>query len=149
MIIRNARAEDLDSMTGLLEALFTLEADFAGDRKRQQRGLLKMLDGYGNKRCIKVSEVKGKVVGMCSVQLLISTAEGDVSGLVEDMVVEARYRGQGVGKRLMAEVEAWVREQGASRLQLLADQANEPALEFYKNLGWIKTQLIALRRTWD
>lgn len=38
--------------------------------------------------------------------------------------------------------ERWCYQQGATRIQLLADRENEPALRFYAKLGWEKTQLI-------
>jgi ribosomal protein S18 acetylase RimI-like enzyme len=147
--IRNADAGDLEAMKDLLGALFSLEADFAVDAERQHRGLSLMLDGCGKHRCVKVAEVEGRVVGMCTAQTLISTAEGGIVALVEDMVVHERFRGQGIGRWLMESVEAWAREHGANRLQLLADRTNASALEFYHRLGWQSTRLICLRRIWN
>ena len=40
---------------------------------------------------------------MCTVQTLISTAEGGPVGLVEDVIVRADYRGHGIGARLLTE----------------------------------------------
>jgi GNAT superfamily N-acetyltransferase len=39
----------------------------------------------------------------------------------------------------------WAREQGATRIQLLADSRNVPALIFYRKQGWKQTNMIALR----
>jgi hypothetical protein len=36
--------------------------------------------------------------------------------------------------------------QGMTRLQLLADKSNSPALAFYTRQGWQSTQLFALRK---
>jgi ribosomal protein S18 acetylase RimI-like enzyme len=147
--IRNARPEDFDSLTALLQQLFSIEADFAVDAGRQRRGLSLMLDGCLKHRCVKVAEVEGEVAGMVTAQLLISTAEGGVVALVEDMVVDSRYRGRGIGRQLMAAIETWAREHGASRLQLLADRTNFSALDFYDKIGWRPTRLICLRRKWN
>ncbi|MEJ2158151.1 MAG: GNAT family N-acetyltransferase [Desulfobacteraceae bacterium] len=95
-----------------------------------------------------MAEVGGKVVGMCSVQMLISTAMGGWSALVEDMVVEERCRGAGIGRQLMDAIVQWVRAHGGTRLQLLADRTNFSALDFYNRMGWRPTQLICLRRKW-
>jgi GNAT superfamily N-acetyltransferase len=65
---------------------------------------------------------------------------------VEDVVVEAAWRGQGLGRRLLAALADWAGEQGISRLQLLADRNNQPALDFYRQLGWQTTALICLRQ---
>jgi GNAT superfamily N-acetyltransferase len=147
--IRNAQPEDLESLTALLRELFSIEADFAADAGRQRRGLALMLDGCLKHRCVKVAELEGEVVGMVTAQLLISTAEGGIVALVEDMVVDSRHRGRGIGRQLMDAIESWSRERGASRLQLLADRTNFSALDFYDKIGWRPTRMICLRRKWN
>jgi GNAT superfamily N-acetyltransferase len=147
--IRNGRTDDLDTLAALLRQLFSIEADFTVDAGRQQRGLFLMLDGCLKHRCVKVAEVNGEVVGMVTAQLLISTAEGGAVALVEDMVVDGHYRGRGIGRQLMAAIEAWSREHGASRLQLLADRTNFSGLDFYDKIGWRPTRMICLRRKWN
>jgi GNAT superfamily N-acetyltransferase len=133
-------------MVGLLRELFSIEADFTIDEARQRRGLKLMLDGCLKHRCIKVAEVGGQVIGMCTAQTLISTAEGGVVALVEDVVVDPQFRGRGIGRNLMESIEDWARSRGATRMQLLADRTNFSALDFYDKIGWRPTQLICLRR---
>jgi len=147
--IRNAQPRDLDAMTALLTELFSIEADFAVDEQRQRRGLTVMLDGCLKHRCVKVAEVEDQVVGMVSAQMLVSTAEGGMVALIEDMVVDNHFRGRSIGQSLMASMEVWAHEHGASRLQLLADRTNFPALDFYDKIGWIPTRLVCLRRKWN
>ena len=147
--IRNARFEDMDALTALLRELFSFEVDFVVDEKRQRRGLTLMLDGCSKHRCVKVAEVRRQVVGMCTAQTLISTAEGGIVALVEDVVVDLQFRGQGIGRKLMRSIEDWARSRGATRMQLLADRSNFSALDFYDKIGWYPTQLICLRRQWQ
>jgi hypothetical protein len=40
----------------------------------------------------------------------------------------------------------WSRDQGATRIQLLADGRNVPAIIFYRKQDWKQTNMIALRR---
>jgi N-acetylglutamate synthase-like GNAT family acetyltransferase len=142
--IRKAHTDDLPEMAELLAELFKLETDFPVNRDRQLRGLADLLQA--DKSAVWVAEDDGKLVGMVSLQILISTAEGGSVGLLEDLVVTEAYRGQGVGRRLLASVELWARENRLSRLQLLADQSNAAALEFYRSLNWSGTRMIALRK---
>jgi ribosomal protein S18 acetylase RimI-like enzyme len=142
--IRPAVYSDLEALTSFLEILFSIEEDFFFNKTLQRQGLELMLTN--DRCCVLVADVNGQAVGMCSGQLTISTAEGGPALLVEDMVVLGEYRRQGVGQRLMAKVAEWGKTKGVSRLQLLADRNNTPALEFYKRLGWQTTELICLRK---
>jgi GNAT superfamily N-acetyltransferase len=143
--IRRARASDLGSLVRLLGQLFALEADFSPDRRRQRRGLA-LMRAAPRRRAVLVAARAGAVVGMVTAQLVASTAEGALSALVEDMVVDARERGRGAGRALLEAIEAWALARGATRLQLLADEGNAPALAFYARMGWRRTRLVALRR---
>lgn len=141
--IRPAVSSDIDALTSLLEILFSIEEDFFFNQNLQRQGLELMLT---NERCcVLVADVNGQAVGMCSGQLTISTAEGGLSLLVEDVVVDTLWRGQGVGRLLMEAMNDWAMGNNVSRLQLLADQSNTPALDFYRRLGWKATKLICLR----
>ena len=93
-----------------------------------------------------VAVQSGQVIGMCTGQLLISTAQGGLSALVEDVAVQPDHQGKGVGRRLVAVAEAWAVSQGASRIQLLADRNNAPALAFYQKMKFQTTAMICLRK---
>ncbi len=143
--IRTAEPADLDSLVSLLAALFSVEEDFVFDEPRQRRGLMLMLENEHG--CVLVAEGQGQVIGMCTGQVTISTAEGGPALLVEDVIVLEQWRGKGVGRHLLESMGGWAQEQGIKRLQLLADRNNVPALNFYKALGWQATALVCLRKT--
>jgi GNAT superfamily N-acetyltransferase len=54
---------------------------------------------------------------------------------LEDLFVRPRHRKAGVGRALLAEVAARLRERGGERLEWSALDWNELALGFYKGLG--------------
>jgi GNAT superfamily N-acetyltransferase len=138
--------EDLPALTALLKALFAIEEDFVFDEQKQRRGLFLMIDGCGKHRCMLVAEMSGQVVGMCSAQVVVSTAEGREAAVVEDVVVREDCRGRGIGTTLMDAIGKWAGERGISRLQLLADRDNGGGINFYRKLGWQATRLICLRK---
>ena len=141
--IRPAGTDDLAAMTRLLQELFSVETEFEFDGPKQRGGLQMLLDS--SMAGVWVAERRGRVVGMVTVQLVISTAEGGLSGLLEDLVVSSAYRRRGLGKALLSAAVKWSREQGATRMQLLADGRNVPALIFYRKQNWRQTNMIALR----
>lgn len=143
--IRPAGSGDLPAMTRLLQELFAVETEFEADPEKQRCGLQMLLDSP--KAGIWVAERRGRVVGMVTVQIVVSTAEGGFSGLLEDLVISSAYRRRGLGKALLNAAVKWAWEQGAKRIQLLADGRNVSAVIFYRKQDWKQTNMVALRRS--
>lgn len=144
--IRAAVPSDIAQLAALLQELFTIEKDFVFDPVKQTNGLNHLLNSEKDFILVAESSKVNKVVGMCTIQTLISTAEGGQVGLLEDLVVAAGFRHHGIGSKLLAEAVYWAERRGLKRLQLLADKNNLPALGFYKNQGWPSTELVCLRK---
>ena len=143
--LRPAVAADMDSLLQLLEQLFTIEQDFTFISDKQRQGLELLLQS-GSAHLV-VAELSGEVVGMATLQILISTAEGGRAGLVEDVVVSADHRGKGIGQSLLSDLTEWAEKNKLARLQLLADKDNQAALEFYSHQNWSQTSLLAFRKS--
>ncbi len=145
--IDRAGRNDIPALIELLAMLFAIENDFSADRAKQRRGLELLLSQPDDRAVLLVARANdGNAVGMVSAQLVISTAEGAPSAWIEDVVVEQSLRGQGIARLLLQEVLAWAQQHGATRAQLLADNTNAPALNFYRHVGWQPTQLFTWRR---
>ena len=146
--IERARNADVPALIELLAALFAIESDFSADRAKQCQGLELLLAQPDDRAVLLVARSNdGRAVGMASAQLVISTAQGGPSAWIEDVVVQRALRGQGIARLLLSELLAWAQRHGATRAQLLADNANTPALDFYRHIGWEPTQLSAWRRS--
>lgn len=144
-MIDRAGVADIEQLLPLLKALFSLEKDFEFEPEKA-RSALSALIGDVSRSCVLVARAEGSVVGMCSAQLVISTAQGAPSAWVEDVVVADAYRGMGVGESLLSELEDWCRQQGALRMQLVADCDNHSGLGFYRHTGWDNTNLKVLKK---
>lgn len=144
-IIRKAQKKDINLLIGLLTELFSIETDFIIDTQKQRDGL-ELIFKETKKACIMVAECEGKVVGMCSCQLVVSTSEGGFKGLIEDVVINKSYRGQSIGSELLEEITAWAISLGAKRIDLVADKRNKQAIDFYKKHGMEVTNMIALQK---
>ena len=53
--------------------------------------------------------------------------------------VDPRYRGRGLGRRLVDEAVAWAAARGAGHLRLWVDDTNPAAARFYRALGFVPT----------
>jgi GNAT superfamily N-acetyltransferase len=146
MEIRKANRGDVPGMARMIGELFGIEADFRADAEKQERGLAAILDSGEAAAFVAVDEASGALIGMVTVQLTISTAQGGPSGLLEDLFVEKERRGRGVAGALVEAVEKWCSERGAHRVQLLVDLTNVGALKFYGARGYGETRMVARRR---
>ena len=149
--IRRATRHDLDSMVHLLQMLFTIEASFEPAPERQRAGLKQMLR-HPRQSCIMVAETimppptPPRIIGMCTGQLVTSTAQGTQSLWIEDLIIESAWRNHGYGRQLLEAIISWGKGEGATRAQLLAENANLSAINFYTYLGWERTDLNCWRK---
>lgn len=141
-----ATSDDLPHLADLLAELFALESDFIPEREKQLRGLRLILDNPALGRLF-VLRAGGEVAGMANALITISTAEGGRVLLLEDVIVSREHRGSGLGRQLVEHVLAWAREEGMTRVTLLADRDNAPALDFYRRLGFEPSHMTVLRKT--
>jgi GNAT superfamily N-acetyltransferase len=140
-----ATADDLTRLADLLAELFMLENDFVPERDKQLRALRLILDDPALGRLF-VLRVDGEVAGMANALITVSTAEGGRVLLLEDVIVHKEYRGSGLGRKLVEHVMVWAREQGMTRVTLLADRDNQAALDFYRRLGFAASHMTVLRK---
>jgi GNAT superfamily N-acetyltransferase len=144
-VIREGRSYDIDAMVGLLRQLFTIEDDFTFNDRKHRHGCAALMADHTH-GAIRVAEVNNRVVGMCTAQINVSTAEGGLSAQVEDLIVDAPYRRRGIGASLLSSIRRWALDHNCVRMQLLADRRNDHALEFYRKAGWKTTNMICLQK---
>ena len=140
-----ASAEDLDALANLLAELFTLESDFKPERDKQLRGLRLIFDNPTIGQLF-VLRIDGDVAGMANALITVSTAEGQLVVVLEDVIVKAAFRGRKLGRRLVEHVLDWATRAGMPRVTLLADKDNAPALAFYEHLGFEHSAMRVLRK---
>jgi len=140
-----ATSDDIPDLVSLLATLFSIEKDFNPDFSKQEKGLALLIESPNTGVICVAKNDNGKIIGMVSAQLVISTAQGAASAWVEDMVINEAYRGKGIGKQLLQHALNWAKTKGATRAQLLVDLSNTEALGYYQHLHWEPTQLQARR----
>jgi ribosomal protein S18 acetylase RimI-like enzyme len=89
--------------------------------------------------------------------LLVTRHDGEITGSVMAgfdghrgwvyyLAVSPDHRRTGLGKALMAAVEAWLRTRSAPKLQLMVRGSNADALAFYEALGLERQDVVTLGR---
>ena len=77
-----------------------------------------------------VADADGEIVGT-----IIGGFDGR-RGLIYHLAVAASFRGQGIGSRLMNEVENRLRSRGCLRCYLHVTIDNDEAVSYYEERGW-------------
>ncbi|HMA63671.1 MAG TPA: GNAT family N-acetyltransferase [Chitinispirillaceae bacterium] len=142
-IIRNAQEKDLPVLVELLNELFSNELEFSPDPQKQLEGLRALL--VSDNGDILVLEIDNEVIGMVSLQYLISTFLGGKVAQLEDMIISNKYRKKGYGSKLFSHALAFARENGCLRVTLLTDYNNDIAIRFYESFNLKKSQMIPMR----
>ncbi|ADR34164.1 GCN5-related N-acetyltransferase [Sulfuricurvum kujiense DSM 16994] len=139
MIVRRANYKDIPEMSSLLSELFAIEDDFTVDAEKQSRGLKLLLDTPN--AVVLVAEEDECVIGMVSMQSLVSTAIGENVGLIEDMIVTQAHRGKRIGSSLLEALIAESAKKNYGRLSLGADNRNSGAIAFYQKYGFTTSHM--------
>jgi GNAT superfamily N-acetyltransferase len=139
-----AGLDDLPALQKLLGELFAREHDFQPDTEKQACGLGLILDD-SKRGQLFVARQGGEVIAMASILITVSTAEGGLVGLLEDVIVAKPHRSHGIGRQLLDYVLHWCRQQGLLRLTLLTDHDNHAALAFYERAGFSRSEMTVLR----
>lgn len=143
MRVREARGDDLDR---LLELYRLLEGPYADtvvrdpEHREAERLFAQVLSD--EHQTTLVAEEDGEVVGTLVVAVLPNLAHGGAPyAVVENVVVDEKARGRGVGAALARAAMDGARETGAYKLALTTNTKREEAHRFYRVLGFRETHL--------
>jgi len=100
--------------------------------------------GYRPAFTVLVAEIGNDFAGMSLFFPSFSTWRGRPGAYIQDIVVDERFRGAGIGVALLRATAAHVRENGGCYLRLSVDAKNVSAQHFYERMGleWSKGEHI-------
>ncbi len=85
-----------------------------------------------------IAECENKIIGS-----VIGGYDGR-RGLIYHLAVDESFRGQGIGSRLMDEVESRLRSKGCLKCYLLVTHDNPEAEIYYQHHGWYHMDTVRL-----
>jgi ribosomal protein S18 acetylase RimI-like enzyme len=121
----------IDATDELREAVRRLYPQLTGGPAPDAASLAHVLDAGA---CLMVARSDGAIVGMGT--LVIATVLTGTTAHVEDVVVDNGFRGRGIGERLMRDLIALARAQGADQVTLTSHPTREAANRLYLRLGF-------------
>ena len=145
--MREAVPEDAEALHALMGEL----ADALGDRSPRFGAMRAQLEKLLAEPGARVLVVEGAedLVGAASMWIKPDLAHGDVVIEVPMLVVSGNARRRGVGQLLVKEIRRIAAEENAALIELVATKENDVARAFYKSLGFIETEHIALEFVGD
>jgi GNAT superfamily N-acetyltransferase len=139
---------DIPELVELLRTLFKQEVEFEPNSEAQRKALSKIiLDPKIG--IILVSRDDKKILGMISLLFTESTALGTKVAILEDMVVLATSRCEGIGSQLIDYAISEAKKEGCKRITLLTDTENTKAQSFYQKKGFVKSKMTPFRLLLD
>jgi len=140
--VRSATPADEEAVLALFEELFDPPGRRPPDYTRA-RGAFGFRHALANPDADLLLTVAddGAIVGLASVYVDLESIRFGRRCWLEDLVVTARRRSQGIGRRLLDAATAWARERGCTHLQLNSAASRKDAHRFYLASGMAQTSL--------
>ena len=148
--VRRAIAADVDSL-GRLGALLVQE-HYEFDQRRFLERTARTAGHYGAflasqvdepQAVVLVAEHQGAVIGYAygAIEGYDYMALRGPAGVLQDLIVDPAFRGQGVGRALLDVMLASLTSQGAPRVILSTAERNEAAQRFFARMGFRRTMI--------
>jgi len=141
-VVREAGVEDAEAVHALAGEL----AEALGDRRPRLEAIRERLRELVEERRARVLVAEGEdgIVGAASLWIKPDLGHGDTVIEVPMLVVSEKARRRGVGKLLVQEIRGVAAAENVSLIELVATRENSAARDFYRSLGFVETDHVAL-----
>jgi GNAT superfamily N-acetyltransferase len=127
LVFRRAGPEDAETVRDLTHAAYAKWVPVIGRRPKPMNA---DYDHAVRAHLIELAYLDGELAG------LIELIPAEDHLLLENLAVAPAHQKQGIGRRLMARVEALARARGLKLVRLYTNKAFTSNLEFYQKLGY-------------
>jgi RimJ/RimL family protein N-acetyltransferase len=133
--IRQAGPDDAPEVAAVLNAVIAEREYTVFDRPFSDEAEREFLASLGDRQAVFVAEIAGTIVGVQSIDLLMSLARSMDHVATLGTWLRPDVRGRGIGRRLAEQSFAFARSAGYSKVVIQVLAHNERALRFYRGLG--------------
>ena len=134
LVIRPAEEKDASDIIKLIKELADYEK-LSDMVVVSEDDIMKVVFGKDKFVEILIAEYEGNFAGQALFFNNFSTFLGKPGIYLEDLVVEPKYRGKGIGKALLQKIIDLAKERNYGRVEWSVLDWNEPAIKFYQNIG--------------
>lgn len=134
MSVRDANSADIPTILRFIQELAEYEK-LPDEAKATEEDLQRTLFGPRPYAEVLIAEEGQTPVGFALFFHNYSTWQGKPGIYLEDLYVQPRARGLGLGKELLIRLAQLTHERGCGRLEWSVLDWNRPAIDFYESLG--------------
>jgi ribosomal protein S18 acetylase RimI-like enzyme len=140
--VREAEADDAEALHALAGEL----ADALGDKRPELEAVRVRLHELLEEPRARVLVAEGEdgIVGAANLWIKPDLGHGDTVIEVPMLVVSSSARCRGVGRLLVGEIQSIAAAENVSLIELIATRENRTARAFYRSLGFVETDHVAL-----
>lgn len=127
--IRSAKPEDAAALKACIDAAYAIYKDEISDLPDVSAGIIDEIS-TGN---VWVAEAGSKIAGGVFLSLFDEYAQ------LVNIAVDPQFSGKGIGKRLIAHLEAVCRSENLTEIRLSTHVKMASNISLYQHLGWVET----------
>jgi ribosomal protein S18 acetylase RimI-like enzyme len=144
MKVRRLQESDLGSLAGLYRQFWGAESNL--DRMKARFRELNANPKYVI-LCATINEVVvGSIMGIVCDELY---GECRPFLLMENLVVDVKYRRKGIGRALLSELEKHAREWNCTQILFITEADRKDAVSFYESLGHNPRKHVGFKKSFD
>ncbi|HEX2993318.1 MAG TPA: GNAT family N-acetyltransferase [Anaerolineales bacterium] len=140
ILIRKAEITDAPALAGLLRSLglfARIDAESPQSTEERVREHLDLCLADDSHLILVAQTSSEEIAGYCAVHWLPYLILAGPEGYVSELFIHEKFRGQGIGARLLEAIQAEAQKHGCSRLMLLNMRNRESyQRHFYAKQGW-------------
>ncbi|TLM99781.1 GNAT family N-acetyltransferase [bacterium] len=141
-LIRVMNIEDLQKIQPLIGQLAESVANSHETRFEQFTEVFTHMADYPEMYLNLVADQEGEVVGLISLLFYRVWFHPGGTALINELIVDRRYRSQGIGALLIDAAIKEARSRGMDEIEVGTEQENLGAQRFYRRCGFTETYLL-------
>ena len=129
--IRSAASEDSEQLAALVEQL-----GYIADERFIRDQLAQLASRPGT--TVFIADDNGTVIGLLCFSIIPLLHVSGGLGRISALAVDSQFKGQGVGRRLVAEAEEFAWNNGCARIEITSGDHRPDAHAFYEAIGYFQ-----------
>lgn len=142
LILREYTGKDFDDILWLLQQLAAATSDGGCLEAEDLAQVLAEMVAWPGLYFNAVAERQGSVIGFVSLVFYKTTFHAGGTALINELVVDPQYRGQGIGRALIEHAKQEAGARGMEELEVGTESGNKAAQAFYRRCGFDEEHIL-------